>query len=140
MCGSSAARVGNHGAAEVLIPVDAKMRHMGQPLQSLWDMRRKREGQINKIKGRGDALRQKIRDARNTATDAQEEFQSKAQTVLDIEKEMLDVQEETTRLANPYGGRRASDAGSVQQCSAGTARCGGATAGMRSAIEDLGNR
>ena len=54
------------------------------------------------------------------AQDAQEELQSNVQQVVAIEKQMQDVQVTITRLENTNEGRRASDAGSVQQCSAGT--------------------
>ena len=66
---------------EEVMPVDAKMRHMGQKLQSLQDKHRERARQTEKIKGRGNAMCQTIRDAKNMARDAQEKVRSNAQRV-----------------------------------------------------------
>ena len=55
---------------------------------------------------------------------------------MDVEKNQ-DVQDEITHLENTYEGRRATDAGSVQQGSAKTSWCGRAAAGFPTVFEEV---
>ena len=64
-------------------------------------------------------------DALKIVRESQEKLQD-TQKVVEIEKDMQDFQDDITRLENKKEGRRASDAGSVQQSNTDSSCCGGA--------------
>ena len=77
-------------------------------------------GMVKNMQARDNALHQTIRDAQQRVQDAQEELHSNAQTVEEIEKDMLDLHQEFAGFEHTNEGRRASDAGCLEQGSAGT--------------------
>ena len=72
--------------------------------------------------------------------DGQEALQSNVQKAVNLEEQIQEILDEIARLAKTNEGRRASDAGSVQQGSANTSCCGGGAAVMQTVFEDSRNR
>ena len=117
------------------------MPQMGSTTQSLRDKHYKREGRIKKPRSRDNAVQRTIKDAQTVVQDAQEEPPNNAQHVVDIQKESRSSKKKSRVLkTQTKDERRASEAGSVQQGSANSSCCGGASAGMQTVFEDLCNR
>ena len=120
------------------------MRQWRSKIQSLRDEKRERARQTKKLRGRDVTQHETMKDAQRKVTRPAGRASTQRTEALDLEKGMQDVQEETASLGNTSEGRRASDAGGVQQGGANTSCCGGAAAGLESlknsGMEDRSSR
>ena len=114
-------------------PVETKMRQMGSKIKGLRDKHRARPGPIEKLRSRDDALQKTSRDMHFFCEKLKKRFKA-------MHKTMQVFQDEIARLENTNEGRRAIDAGSVQNNNANTSCCGGAAPRMQTVFEDLWNR
>ena len=115
-----------------LLPVEAKTRQMGH---------RAREGQIEKLRRGGTGVqRNHYGRPENRAIILRTVAKAIHKKSRNVRRMYRTFRTRSRAWKNTKEGRRASDAGSVQQCNTNNSCCGGAAAAISAVFKDLWNR